>query len=240
MSKTLFALRSERGSDGKSAFEKHLGRKPNTPKSRLTEKCILEKDPAIDSEPEDFSEADSTILVRERERVRGTKLESAFKRIRGQVVNQSENTITIVPKASKKEIIYSKRDVATGSSGQNVQKGQKERKEAKWSNIPSTSKQANKAEKPKLKRKIIENDDTETEDIGQTPAPKMYIAPTPVTNTENNEEEEEAILEHPTIKNDINSSVNNQEKQPIAQETEENEKLPITGTVKWEKARSSQ
>ena len=105
--------------------------------------------------------------------------------------------------------------------------------------MPSTSKQANKAEKPKLKRKIIESDDTETEDIGQAPAPKMSIAPTPVTNTENNEEEE-AILEQPTIKNDTNSSVNNEEKQPIAQETEENQNLPITGTVKWEKARSSQ
>ena len=36
--KILFALRSEKDSDGKSAFEKHIGRKPNTPKSRLTEK----------------------------------------------------------------------------------------------------------------------------------------------------------------------------------------------------------
>ena len=155
------------------------------------------------------------------------------------MVNQSENTITIVPKPGKKEIIYSKRDVATGSSGKNVQKGQKERKEAKWSNMPSISKQANKAEKPKLKRKIIESDDLETEDIDQTPAPKMYIASTLVTNTENNEEEE-AILEQPAIKNDTNSSVNNEEKQPIAQETEVNQKLTITGTVKWEKARSSQ
>ena len=73
LSKILFALRSEKGADGQSAFERHLGRTPSTPKSRLIEKCVLEKDPAINIEPEDFSEeADSTILVRER--VRGTKL----------------------------------------------------------------------------------------------------------------------------------------------------------------------
>ena len=46
----------------------------------MIKKCILEKDPQIGIEPEDFSEeADSTILVRER--VRGTKLESAFKKV---------------------------------------------------------------------------------------------------------------------------------------------------------------
>ena len=120
LSKILFALRSERGSGGKSAFEKHLGRKPNTPKSRLIEKYILEKDPAIEIEPEDFSEeVDSTILVKER--VRGTKLESAFKRVKGQVVSQSNNTITVIPKASKSETIYSKRDIATGSNWQKRQ-----------------------------------------------------------------------------------------------------------------------
>ena len=67
----------------------------------------------------------------------------------------------------------------------------------------------------------------------------MYTAPTPATNTENIEEEE-AIPEQPKRMNDTSNSVNNEEKQPIAQETEENQKLPITGTVKWEKARSSQ
>ena len=172
LSKLLFALRSERGSDGKSAFGKHLGRKRNTPKSRLIEKCILEKDPAIEIEPEDFSEeADSTILVRER--VRGTKLESVFKRVKGQVVSQSNNTITVIPEASKRETIYSKRDIATGSSGQ---KGQKERKEGKGSKLPKSSEQANKIEKPKLKRKVIESDDTEAEDFGQSP-PRIVHSP---------------------------------------------------------------
>ena len=54
-------------------MERHNGRKPNTEKSRMIEKCILDKDSQVEIEPEDFSEeADSTILVcvcdRERER----------------------------------------------------------------------------------------------------------------------------------------------------------------------------
>ena len=51
-------------------------------------KCISDKDPRI--EPEDFSEeADSTILVRER--VRGTKLEGAFKKVKSNIINETEN-----------------------------------------------------------------------------------------------------------------------------------------------------
>ena len=55
ISNILFALRSEKGPDGKSAFEKQNGRKPNTEKSRTIEKCILDQDPRIEIEPEDFS-----------------------------------------------------------------------------------------------------------------------------------------------------------------------------------------
>ena len=106
----LFALRSEEGPDGKSAFEKQNGRKPYTEKSRMTEKCILDQDPRIEIEPEDFSEeADSTILVRER--VRGTKLEGAFKKVKGEIVGESSHSNTILPKAGK-QVVYSKRDVA--------------------------------------------------------------------------------------------------------------------------------
>ena len=60
----------------------------------MIEKCILDQDPRIEIEPEDFSEeADSTILVRER--VRGTKLEGAFKTVNGQIVGESTHTVTI-------------------------------------------------------------------------------------------------------------------------------------------------
>ena len=77
----------------------------------MIRKCILEKDHQVQIEPEDFSEeADSTILVRER--VKGTKLfEGNFKKVKGQIVSQSENTITVLPKSGK-QVIYSKRDVA--------------------------------------------------------------------------------------------------------------------------------
>ena len=121
ISKILFALRSEKGNDGKSAFEKQNGRNPNTLKSRMIEKCILEQDPKIVIEPEDFSdEADSTILVCER--VLGTKLEGAFKKVRGKVVNQTGHTISILPKGSK-NVTCSKRDVANNqkaAEGQNL------------------------------------------------------------------------------------------------------------------------
>ena len=77
----------------------------------MIENCILEKDPKIEIEPEDFSdEADSTNLIRKR--VRGTKLEGAFKRVKGRVVGQSGQTITVLPKGNKGETVYLKRDVA--------------------------------------------------------------------------------------------------------------------------------
>ena len=44
ISNILFALRSEKGPDGKSAFERQNGRKPNTEKPRMIEKCILDQD----------------------------------------------------------------------------------------------------------------------------------------------------------------------------------------------------
>ena len=46
ISNILFALRSEK--DGKSAFEKHMDRKPNTLKSVMIEKRILDKNPLLE------------------------------------------------------------------------------------------------------------------------------------------------------------------------------------------------
>ena len=92
-----------------------MGRTPNTLKSAMIRKCILEEDPKLQIEPEDFSEeADSTILVRER--VRGTKLEGNFKKMKGRVTAESEHAITVQPKAGK-PIILSKRDVAKVNEG---------------------------------------------------------------------------------------------------------------------------
>ena len=62
ISNILFALRSENSIDGKSAFVRQNGREPNTLKPRMIKNCILEKDPKIEKEPEEFSnEVDSTI-----------------------------------------------------------------------------------------------------------------------------------------------------------------------------------
>ena len=86
----------------------------------MIRKCFLEKDPQLQIEPEDFSEeADSSILVRER--VKGTKLEGNFKKVKGQRVSQSENTITILPKSGK-QTIYSKRVVAKMGQDANANK----------------------------------------------------------------------------------------------------------------------
>ena len=81
ISNILFALKTEKGADGKSAFGK-TGRLANTLKSAMIRKCILEKDPSINIEPDYFSEvADSTILVRER--VGGTNVEGVFNKVKG-------------------------------------------------------------------------------------------------------------------------------------------------------------
>ena len=119
---------------------------PNTPKSRLIEKCVLEKDPAINIEPEDFSEeADSTILVRER--VRGTKLEAPFKKVKGKVVEQTNHTITIKPSSSKMSTTYSKRDVANSADLTKKVKLPKEKKVAKSGSAPKTSEQPGKGKR---------------------------------------------------------------------------------------------
>ena len=142
ISNIFFALRSEKGPDGKSAFERQNGRKPNTEKSRMIEQCILDQDPGVEIEQEDFSEeADSTTLVRER--VRGTKLEGAFNKVNGQIVDQSSHTITILPTTGR-QVVYSKRDVAT-----NVHK-------ASSSKVPSPSKEPSGNKSAKNKRKASE------------------------------------------------------------------------------------
>ena len=101
----------------------------------MIRKCFLKKDPQFQIKPEDFSEeADSTILVRER--VKGTKLEGNFKKIKGQIINQSENTITVLPKSGK-QTIYSKRDVAKMGQGANSAKKETAKKKPKIQEKPA-------------------------------------------------------------------------------------------------------
>ena len=147
-------------------------------------------------------------------------------------MRQSENTSTVLPNANKKETTYSKRDVASGSKVDNKVKKLKQRKEDKSTKTPKMSEMTNKAEKAKLKRKILESE-SEPEDVGQPPKPELYIAPIPASN-EINEESPEQIQ----IKENVNSSKNLEQNTAI-QEKEETQTLPISGTVKWEKARNS-
>ena len=110
LSGLLFALRMKIGLDGKSAFELHINRKPNTPKRAIVNKFISEADPKIELSPADFSEeVDSTDLVRQR--MRGSKLKGACKKKKGAIIGEMSRTFSILSKKGK-TVIYSKRDVA--------------------------------------------------------------------------------------------------------------------------------
>ena len=87
----LFALRTEKRPDGKSAFQTQIGRQPNTLKSRMIERFVLDQDPQIEIGTVGFREdADSTILVRVR--VRGTKLMWALKEVKATIVGEPNRT----------------------------------------------------------------------------------------------------------------------------------------------------
>ena len=170
ISNILFALRSEKGIDGKAAFVRQNGRNPNTLKTRIFEKCILEQDPKTKIEPEDYSdEVDSNISVREK--VRGTKLEGAFKKKRGKVLKQSDHTITIMPKGSKGTKTYSKRDVANNGEMPNCSKTPIQNKKAS---------ESAKNKRPQKKRGL------ENQDLGQ---PKSKIVNKLIYTEETTDEE---------------------------------------------------
>ena len=119
LSEILYALRISKRKDGKSPFEKQLGREPNTVESNAVSKFleISEQDNSLEFSPTDFQYyLDSTVLVRERSR--GSKLEGACERKTGHILKESEHTITILPEASKKGKMYSKRDIAKLSKEQ--------------------------------------------------------------------------------------------------------------------------
>ena len=113
LSENLYALRMREKADGTSPFEKLYGRKPNTVKSNIVDKIkgVSEVDPGLKFSTSDFEEeVASAIMVRER--TRGSKLEGQFRKRTGKIVKETAHTITFLPKDGKREIIYSKRDVA--------------------------------------------------------------------------------------------------------------------------------
>ena len=100
---------------------------------------FFRESPQLQIEPENFSEeADSTILVREG--VKGTKLEGNFEKIKGQIISQSENTITVLPKSGK-QTIYSKRDMVKMGQNANTNKKETNKKKPKTQERPTMPKQ---------------------------------------------------------------------------------------------------
>ena len=92
----------------KSAYEKQTGKEPNTIKKLPMNSFRYISEPqAMKLDETDFeSGQDSTILVRERSR--GTKLEGAFKKRKGVLLEQSKYTITFLPAGKKQPTIISR------------------------------------------------------------------------------------------------------------------------------------
>ena len=119
LSKILYSLRISKEKDGKSPFEKHMGKEPNTVKANLVGmfRNILAQDSQVEFQPSDFhGDTDSTILVRER--TKGSKLEPTFARKTGKVIRETDHTIAILPENTKQPKIFSKRDIASTSTEQ--------------------------------------------------------------------------------------------------------------------------
>ena len=126
------ALRQNKKKDGKSPFEKHMGRKPNTVPSIIVKlyKSLndLEFDKSVELERlQDFPrDDDSMIFVRDCQR-KG-KLSKLFRKRRGHIKAQSEHTVTVGH--GKRETVLSKREVAVIPPAQKVEKERKPRKQA--------------------------------------------------------------------------------------------------------------
>ena len=121
LSEILYALRTRKKADGKSLFEKQCGREPNTVKSNIVSellanpKGVLEQESKVNFSTSDFEEEiDSTVLVRER--TRGSKLEPTFTKKRGRIPEESDHTISFLPRGKKKDTKLVKRDVASANN----------------------------------------------------------------------------------------------------------------------------
>ena len=79
------------------------------------EKDVSEQVSKVSFEKSDCEEeVDSTILVRER--ARGSKLESAFQKKRGRILDETDHTLTFLPERKKKPTKWSERDMAKSYS----------------------------------------------------------------------------------------------------------------------------
>ena len=102
LSEIFYSLRISKKKDGKTPFEKHMGKEPNTVKSNVMEtfREFLAQDSHLEFQPSDFhDDTDSAILVRER--TKGSKLEPTFARKTGKVIQETQHTIAILPEKGK-------------------------------------------------------------------------------------------------------------------------------------------
>ena len=111
LSEILFALRMNPSANKKSLFKRYTGQEPNTIKSLVTNHPrSISEHPEFSLTEEDFeSGQDSTILVRER--TKGSKLEGAYKKRRGVLLEQSNHSITFLTAGPSRTTVISKRDV---------------------------------------------------------------------------------------------------------------------------------
>ena len=94
----------------KSPYERYTGQEPNIIKRIVTNTTqFFSEKPEIELTPEFESGQDSTIMIRER--ARGSKLEGAFKKRKGTLLENSNHTITFLPAGRTASRIISKRDL---------------------------------------------------------------------------------------------------------------------------------
>ena len=219
LSEILYALRISKRKDGKSPFEKQLGREPNTVKSNAVSKFldISEQDNSLEFSPTDFQDdIDSTVLVRERSR--GSKLEGAFERKTGRVLKETELTISILPEASKKVKMYSKRDIAKLSKDQRKIVGTQKR------NCAVLDPSSNDEEPPKeknMKKKINQKIQEIAFDLENEERPEIIDIAT--SSTDGGDESTRGF----EIKTETDKEQKNEE-------APGNSANPINATIRWE------
>ena len=219
LSEILYALRISKRKDGKSPFEKQLGREANTVKSNAVSKFldILEQNNSLEFSPTDIQDdLDSTVLVTERSR--GSKLEVAFERKTGGILKESEHTITILPEASNKEKMYSKQDIAKLSKEQKKIIGTQKRKRVVLdtsSNDEEPTKEANTRKKTNQKPQEI------AFDLENEQRPEIIDIATSSTNRG------DETTKGPAVKTE------NDKEQKI-EEAPGSSTIPINATIRWE------
>ena len=118
LSEMLYALRTAPKENKISPAELHTSRKFTTVKDIITTKPIQhnynvsDNDNNFELTMSDFTaDQDSEILVRER--TRGSKLETAYKKKKGQIIAETPHTITMKERGRSLPTLFSKREVAT-------------------------------------------------------------------------------------------------------------------------------